>query len=149
MTYKLDKDLYIWQLFFAKTTFQKVLKLNYKILLMDCTYKINIYKIPLCIITGFTFLNITYYIAFTFLLAETVNDYYWVLGIVKKLYNFLNILDSKIIIININPSIICIISKKFPLTSHLLYFWHMNKNVITNYKKLFEDKELYKKFYGK
>ncbi len=75
MTYKLDKDLFIRRLFFAKTTSQKVLKLNYEVLLMDYIYKTNLYKMPLCIITGVTPLNTNYYIAFDFLSAKTVDDY--------------------------------------------------------------------------
>ncbi len=75
MTYKLDKDLRIRRLFIAKTTSAKVLKLNYKVLLMDCTYKINVYKMRLCIITGVTPLNTSYYVAFAFPSAKTVDDY--------------------------------------------------------------------------
>ncbi len=73
MTYKLDKDLCNQRLFFAKTTSQKVLKFNYEVLLMDCIYKTNVYKMPLCIITGVTPLNTTYYVAFAVLSAETVD----------------------------------------------------------------------------
>ena len=75
MTYKLDKDLCIRRLFFAKTTSQELLKLNYEVLLMNFTYKTNMYKMPLCIITGVTPLNITYYVAFAFLSAEAMDDY--------------------------------------------------------------------------
>ena len=75
MIYKLDKNLCIWQLFFTKTTFHKVLKLNYEVLLMDYIYKTNVYKMLLCIITRVTLLNTNYYIAFTFSLAEMVGDY--------------------------------------------------------------------------
>ncbi len=147
MTYNLDKNLCIQQLFFAKTTSQKMLKFDYKVLLIDCTYKTNVYKMLLYIIIGVMPLNTTYYIIFAFLSSETVDDYCWVLGIVKKLYKFLDIPDPKVIITNTDPSIICAILEEFPLASHLLYFWHMNKNVMANYKKLFKDKELWKEFY--
>ena len=96
----------------------------------------------LCIIIGVTFLNTTYYIAFAFLSAETVDDYCWVLGAIKKLYEFLDIPDSKVIITDADLSIIHAISEEFPLASHLLCLWHINKNVITNCKKLFEDEKL-------
>ncbi len=74
MTYNLDKDVCIRRLFFAKTTSQKMLKLNYEVLLIDCTYKTNVHKTPLCLITGVMPLNTTYYVAFVFLSAETVDD---------------------------------------------------------------------------
>lgn len=34
----------------AKTSAQKVLRLNYEVSLMDCTYKTNAYRMPLCIV---------------------------------------------------------------------------------------------------
>ena len=108
---------------------------------MDYIYKTNVYKMPLCIITGVTPLNTTYYVAFAFLSAETVDDYRWVLGAVKKLYEFLDIPDPKVIVTDADPSIIRAILEEFPLASHLLCLWHMNKSVMANCKKLFEDKE--------
>lgn len=102
---------------------------------------------PLCIITAVTPLNILYYIVFAFLSSETVDDYCWVLGAVKKLYEFLDIPDPKVIITDANHSIICAILAEFPLASHLLYFWHMNKNVMANCRKLFEDEESEEKFH--
>ena len=53
-----------------------MLKLNYKILLINCTEKINIYKMFLSIIIRIISLNNTYYIALIFLLIETINNYY-------------------------------------------------------------------------
>ncbi len=108
---------------------------------MDCTYKTNVYKMPLYIITGVTSLNTTYYVVFSFLSAETVDDYRWVLGALNKLYEFLDIPDPKVIVTDADPSNICAILEGFPLASHLLCLWHMNKNVMVNCKKLFEDKE--------
>lgn len=99
-----------------------MLKLNYKILSIDYTYKINIYKMSLYIITRITFLNISYYyIIFVFLSVETVDDYYWILGAIRKLYEFFDFMDSKVIITNTNPSIIYTILEGFLLTSYLLY----------------------------
>lgn len=120
MTHKLDKDLHIHSLFFAKTTSQKMLKLNNEVWLMDCIYKTNIYKMPLCIITRVTPLNNTYYIVFAILSAKMLHDYCWVLGTVRKLYEFHDILVLKVIVINADLSIICTILEEFSFASHLL-----------------------------
>ncbi len=141
VTYKLDKDLRIRRLFFANTTSQKVLKLNYEVLLIDCKYKTNVYKMTLCIITAVTPLNPNYYVIFAILSAETVDDYCWVLGAIKKLYEFLDILDPRVIVTGADSSIIRPILEKSPLASHLLCLWYINKNVMPNCKKLFEDEE--------
>lgn len=66
MEYGANLDFRIWRLFLAKTSLHKVLKLNYEVFLIDCTYKTNAYRMPLCIITGITPLNTTYYAGFLF-----------------------------------------------------------------------------------
>lgn len=78
---------------------------------------------------------------------ETVKDYEWVLQCIKNLYLVLDISDLDIIIIDADPSIIRAISHKFPLAAHLLYLWHLNKNVLSHCKKLFEDNESWTEFY--
>ena len=70
-TYCIEDDVdCIEQLFFPKVSFQKILKCNYKTLLIDATYKTNKYKIPLIIISKVTLLNTSYYIAFVFVSKE-------------------------------------------------------------------------------
>lgn len=96
----------------------------------------------LYIIISIAPLNTTYYITFAFLSVDIVNNYYQILDIIKKLYEFLDILDSKVIITNTNSSIICAISEEFLLAFYLLCFEHINKNIITNCKKLFKNKKL-------
>ncbi len=66
---------------------------------------------------------------------------------VKKLYEFLDIPDPKVIVTDADPSIIRAILEEFPLASHLLYLWHMNKSVMANCMKLFEDKGSWEEFY--
>ena len=114
---------------------------------MDFTYKTNLYKMILCIITGVTPLNTTYYVTFVFLSAKTVGHYRWVLGAVQKLYEFLEIPDPKVIVTDADPSIIHAILEEFPLASHLLCLGNMNQNIMANCKKLFEDEESWGKFY--
>lgn len=75
----------------------------------------------LCIIIKITLLNTIHYIICTFLSVKIIDNYYWVLGTIKKLYEFFNIPNSKVIIINANFNIIYAILKEFSLTSHLLY----------------------------
>lgn len=103
--------------------------------------------IPLYIIIAITPLSTPYYVVFAFLSSKTVDDYRWVLGAVKKLYKFLDIPDPKAIITNANYSIICAILAEFSFASYLLCFWYMNKNIMANCKKLFEDEESGEEFH--
>ncbi|KAK6936686.1 MULE transposase domain [Dillenia turbinata] len=51
---------------------------------MDCTYKINRYKMPLLEIIGITSFNTSFYSCFVFLSKERCEDYEWALGIGKQ-----------------------------------------------------------------
>ena len=76
----------ITHLFFVKGSSRTFLKSNYEVLIMDCTYKTNRYKMPLLIISGQTALHTNFYVAFCFMASETKFDYTWVLRQVKALY---------------------------------------------------------------
>lgn len=98
MRYTTDAQGRITNLFIAKTSSQKVLKQNYEVLLMDCTYKTNVYCMLLCIISGVTALNTTFYIAFCFLFSESAKGYIWLLQMLKELYELLDIPDPIVVI---------------------------------------------------
>ena len=73
---------------------------------MDCTYKTNIYQMPLYIITRITLINTIYYIRFVFLANKRVEDYQWILQYIKQLYKALNIFNINMIIMNTDFAII-------------------------------------------
>lgn len=49
--------------------------------------------------------------------------------------------DLNVIVTDTDASLIRTILEEFPLASHLLCLWHINRNVMANCKKLFEDEE--------
>jgi len=58
-----------------KKDLEEASKINLKILIMNCIYKINRYKLLLFIIFKITALNISFYIVFIFMLHEIADDY--------------------------------------------------------------------------
>ena len=62
-------------LFFSRISCQKMLKTNGEVLIMDCTYKTNRYRMPLRVITGTTSLNTTFYVGFAFMAKEWTESY--------------------------------------------------------------------------
>ncbi len=62
-------------LFFTSKCMQKLLRENFEILIMNCIYKINKYKMLLLIIINVTSLNIFYYVIFCFMKDESFNNY--------------------------------------------------------------------------
>lgn len=102
---KNDKNR-IEQLFFAKMSFQKILKYNYEVLLIDATYKTNKYKMLLIIIGGVTPLNINYYVAFAFVFKERNKVYKGLFECVNDIYEDLDILDLDVILTNAQNNLI-------------------------------------------
>lgn len=87
---------------------------------MDCTYKTNVYCMPLCIISSVTPINTTFYVGFCLFLSETAKDYSWVLEMLKKLYKMLDIWDFTVVITDAELGLICAIFKIFITRRHLL-----------------------------
>ena len=135
-----DNENRIEKLFFAKMSFQKILKYNHEVLLIDTTYKTNKYKMLLIIISGVTSLNTSYYITFVFVFKETFEVYKWVVECIKNLYKYFDIPDLNVILIDAHKSLIQAITIVYPLKSHLLCLWYINKNVVVHCKKWFNNK---------
>lgn len=72
MIYIEDNEKRIEQPFFIKVLSLMIFKYNYKILLIDKTYKTNRYKIALIIISGVMLLKISYYIALYIFLKKHI-----------------------------------------------------------------------------
>ena len=76
--YDVKKDLenHVQYLFFMHTKQRELLLTNPDILLMDCTYRTNKYKLPLLHILGCTSLQTFFSAGFCFLRTEKNEDYY-------------------------------------------------------------------------
>jgi hypothetical protein len=86
--------------FFSKKSSQIILKVNYEILVMNCTYKTNKYKMSFFIISDQIALHKNFYVAFCFMTKEKQNDYVWILQQLKALYAKLKIPDSTVLLID-------------------------------------------------
>jgi MULE transposase domain len=72
---KTDESGCLTHIFFAHPKSLLQLQSYPDVLLMDCTYKTNRFKIPFLTIVGSTNLNTTFFVAFILLLEEVVEDY--------------------------------------------------------------------------
>ncbi len=138
----------IIHLFFVKKHTSKLLKNNWKVLLMNCTYKINQYKLSLLVIVDHISLSIIFYVDFAFLTRETKKNFVWVLETLQKYLRKKNILVSKILMTNRDVRLINVSHSIFSRVRHLLCVWHINKNVLTHCKSHFIIKEEWEKFYS-
>ncbi len=138
-------------LFFTSKCMQELLCEYYEVLVMNCTYKTNKYKMSLLIITGVTALNITFYVAFCFMKGENYGDYEWVMKALMRLYNYLDLSYSTTMIFNgdkaLSSALSHVFAEKNHRVNHILCIWHINQNVTANCKKYFSINENWETFY--
>ncbi|XP_057435845.1 protein FAR1-RELATED SEQUENCE 5-like [Lotus japonicus] len=103
------------------------------LVIMDCTYKIKKYQIPLLEIVDITSNDMTFSIALCYMIHECTNDYIWVLECMKSL-----IADParlpKVIVTDKDLALLSVVHKIFPSSSHLLCRFHINKTVEAKFK---------------
>ena len=147
--YEMQKDVinHITHLFFMRFIFKTLLKINSKMLIMNCTYKINKYNMSLMIISDQTALHINFYVIFCFMTQKLNFDYCWCLQQLKTIYVDLEIAAFTIIIIDMKRELMKVCETIFEKTNHLLCLWHNNKNVIVKCRNNFNDKEAWNVFY--
>ena len=114
------------------------------VLIMDCTYKTNRYRMPLLEIVGVTSTDMTFSVCFAYLQAEHEENYAWALGVLRSIIGD-GILPD-VIVRDRELSLMKAISTVFPGATHLLCKWHINRNVFVRCKKLFETKEKWDMF---
>ncbi|KAM6555829.1 hypothetical protein CsatB_002848 [Cannabis sativa] len=88
------------------------------VLVMDCTYKTNRYRLPLLEIVGVTSTEYTFSIAFVFLNSEQEDNYTWALDRLKTMMG-IDFLPN-VIITDRELALINAIEKVFPAAKHLL-----------------------------
>ena len=128
---------------------QKMLKLNPEILIMNCTYKTNIYKMLLLIITKQTAINTTFYVTFVFFSQKNEIFYSWTLEQLKKLYRLHQISASSVIVTDCETELISIMKIVYSEINHLFCVWHINNNVLTQCRKKFDTLKIWQKFFNR
>ena len=77
---EVDEHGHITKAFFSHPESAGLAQKSGKVLVMDCTYKTNKYKMPLLHILGLTAFNKTFTIGYAFLSSEVQTDYIWALN---------------------------------------------------------------------
>lgn len=148
-SYTLSPTSRVENLFFTKKFSQDLTRLYPEVFLIDTTYKTNQYRQPLCIITGVTALNTTFYVGFGFLLDESAETYQWMLEQLEVLCIDIDIPNPTVIVTDNDHALTAALAQVMPQTRHLFCLWHMNKNVVSNCRKKFDEEESWQDFYSK
>jgi hypothetical protein len=156
----------ITHLFFVRESSRIILKTNYKILIMNCIYKINKYKMSFFVISDQISLRKNFYVRFCFMTKKTIFDYNWILKQLKTVYSQMKFSNLTIIIIDMKKDIsdlslsffmidLCLIELIVAIRNvlskvhHLFCTWHINNNVLANCKKSFHNKKTWNVFFAK
>jgi hypothetical protein len=103
------------------------------VLIMDSTYKLNKYRIPLLEVVGLTSTGKMYAITFGFLPSEKKDNFVWALRVIS---NFLRCQDDlKVIVTDRDPALMKAVDNVFPKCTALLCQYHILMNVKTNFLK--------------
>ncbi|KAL7163345.1 hypothetical protein ACSBR2_039443 [Camellia fascicularis] len=134
-----NQDGHLTYLFSAHPSSIMLTRSYSNVFVMDCTYKTNKYKMPLLDIIGVSSFNISFYSCFASLDKEGEEDYVWALQMFSKIlgpigHPFAIVSDRELALMNA-------IQVVFPTTNNLLCVWHIEKNILVNYKSYFEAQE--------
>jgi hypothetical protein len=148
--YQLQKNSnnQITHLFFIRESSQTILKNNYEILMLDCTYKINRYKMFLLMINEQIEMNKSFYVRFCFMTKEITSNYCWVLNQLKTMYAQIKMSKLTIIVTNMKKELIVAMKIQLSEMHHLFCTWHINNNILANCKRSFRTKETWDLFFS-
>ncbi|KAL8519809.1 hypothetical protein ACS0TY_010664 [Phlomoides rotata] len=141
-----EKTDTIRDLFFAHPKSIDLVSAFPKVLLMDCTYNTNRYRMPLLEIVGVTPTNLTFCVACAFMNAEREDNYTWPLSTLRSLV--VDLCLPNLIITDRELALMRAVESIIPTTSHILCRWHINRNIMATCKKYFPTKEHWNNFYS-
>jgi hypothetical protein len=127
--YEVNDESTLTHLFFAYRPGTKLYHAFPDLLLLDCTYKTNRYKMPLLHFLGITPLNKHFSAAFCFLPGEIEADYTWAV----QCFVESTLKDEKpgVLLTDNESALKNALTILLPDVPQLLCVWHVNKNLLT------------------
>jgi len=122
------EDSTIKDIFWAHPEYIKLFNDFSTVLIMDSTYKTNMYKMSLFEIVGFTSTNMTYYVAFSFLTVEKEDNFTWVLQMLLQLLNLKE--DMSKVVVTDRDIALNVVTIVLPEITALLCYFHDSRNII-------------------
>ena len=114
-------------LFFVHPTSYEIWRAFPHVLIIDATYKTNVFKMPFVEIVGVTSTNKTFCIAFAFIREEKMDNYKWVLEQLKWTLN--ECMHPRVIVTDRELALMSACEKVFPHANHMLCRWHISRNI--------------------
>ncbi len=135
--YKSDSHGRLSHLFFAHLKTVRIFESHSDVIMADCTYRTNQFKMPLLHFVGSNSIGGHFRIAFCFMSSETQPDYLWALACLQTLL-FSPIDNSPKVFLSDNEDALrSACAEVWPEVPRLLCLWHINKNVQDRLQKHF------------
>ncbi len=137
-THCVDASGRLTRLAFTSTKAVQLTRRFGTVLTMDCSYKTNMFKMPLLHIISFACTGATFTSAITFLSAKTIEDYEWALNTYKDFKgNYLPLA----IVTDHELALMRAIEIAFLVAHKMLYRWHICKNVMAKHQTGFTEED--------
>ena len=133
--YNQDKPNRLLLMFFIYPLSIRYLRLYYKVIIINCTYKINSARILLFKVISINTIGKSFYISFKFLLREIEEDLIQALRYLKEILR--DNIQLGVILTNKAESIQTIVRTIFPKQKALLCLQYINKSITKHYKSYF------------
>ncbi|WOH13020.1 hypothetical protein DCAR_0832529 [Daucus carota subsp. sativus] len=126
-SYRASPTDVVTDLFFANKKAVQLLHQFYYVLIMDCTYKTNKYKMPLLQIVGCVPTGKNFVVGLAFLQDEKKDSFEWALQCTKALFDQNHL--PEVIVTDREYALMNAIDGVFPSSYHMLCTRHIAKNV--------------------
>jgi len=118
----------IEDIFWAHPTSVKLFNIFLTVLVMDSTYKTNMYKMPMFEIVGVTSTDLTYSVGFGFVTYEKEENFVWVLQMMRKLLTS-NMNMPRVVVTDRDTSLMNTVANVLPESYAMNCYFHVQKNV--------------------
>lgn len=115
------------------------------VLMIDATYKMNMYKLPFVQVVGVSSTRNTFSIAQAFISNEQQANFIWVLEHVKSMLH--RCMEPRVIVTDRDIALMNACDKVFPDAQNYLCRWHIQENIAKHFKQGFSDED-WKRFLG-
>ncbi|OAQ59789.1 mutator-like element transposase [Purpureocillium lilacinum] len=112
-----------------------------ELLILDCTYKTNKYKMPLLDMIGVDAYQRSFCIAFAFLSGEAEEDFIWALDRLRSMYDMCGASYPSVVLTDRCLACMNAVAHCFPGSISLLCLWHANKAVLASCRPAFVRRE--------
>jgi len=138
---QLDQARRVTAVLFAHPESLAYLQAYPELLILDCTYKTNKYKMPLLDMIGVDACQRSFCIAFAFLSGEAEEDFIWALDRLRSMYDMCGASHPSVVLTDRCLACMNAVAHCFPGSISLLCLWHANKAVLAYCRPAFVRRE--------